>query len=500
MSSKKKDQDAGLGDFITPIVDLLSILLIEGIKFGGKGLVFIFNRFIFNNEKEHELKKIERKQLDCKKITLDDDALGFSVNKKKNFKYSSLEKKKHTMIVGASGFGKTVLLDNLIYDDLKNDKPVIFIDPKGDHKSLSHFINLCRLTGRDFNIFSESYSGAGAISLNLTKDGSATHIADRIHYSFDWSEEHYETLCYRALKSAISSLKAEDQRVDFETILLKVKELCDPKSKDKEFSRKDVEGLIARLENIVQSDFGKKLSGEGQSISDIWNNGKCIYIGMPVLGYPKIARALGKIVLGDLSYAVYNKYCDLSVEFEKKLVPVGVYIDELSAVITNEFIELLNKCRGVKMELTFAFQSPSDINKVDPELCEQILENSSNWFILKQRMERGANLFSSAIGTSEGKKNTIRVKDGEEQDQGSQRAVEELLVHANLIKNLNPGQCILLRHGPTRIDLLNIKYIKPEIVSHNIDLLESEGVLESLPIVSTNKVIEEEIISKGGAL
>ena len=78
---------------------------------------------------------------------------------------------------------------------------------------------------------------------------------------------------------------------------------------------------------------------------------------------------------------------------------MGVYIDELSAVVSNNFIELLNKCRGAKMELTFAFQSPADLNKVSPHLCLQILENASTWFVFKQRVEAGANLFAEAIGT-----------------------------------------------------------------------------------------------------
>jgi len=462
------------------------------------GITWGLNKYVFKRSPKNEIKKIERKDIMVKKSTTNEDALGFSVTQKKDLLFSDIENRKHNVIVGASGFGKTVLLDTLMYEDMKKGKPVIFIDPKGDQASMAQFINLCKLSGRDYRIFSENYKGEGKLNLNLSKDGTATHIADRIHYSFDWSEEHYETLCYRALKSSISHLKGGDRAINFETILDKVKELADAKNSEKEFSRKDVEGLIARLENIVQSDFGGILSGEGLSISDVWNEGKCVYIGVPVLGYPKIARAIGKIILGDLSYAVYKKYSDLSIELENELSPVGVYIDELSAVITNEFIELLNKCRGVKMELTFAFQTPSDINKVSPDLCEQILENSSNWFILKQRMEKGANLFSQAIGTLEGKKDTVRIKDGEEQAQGSQRAVEELVVHANLIKNLNPGQCILLRHGPTRIDLVNIKYINQALVHKNVSFLEDMGELNKVNTMKGTKCSSDDSV-RGGA-
>ena len=130
------------------------------------------------------------------------------------------------------------------------------------------------------------------------------------------------------------------------------------------------------------------------------------------------------------------------------------------------------------MELTFALQSPSDISKKDANLCIQVLENSANWFVFKQRMEEGANIFSESIGTIESKKQTVRVQDGEEQDQGSQRVVEELIAHHNIIKNLNVGQCVLLRHYPTRIDLLNVKYIDPKVLESNIQILKKEVPIE----------------------
>jgi len=156
------------------------------------------------------------------------------------------------------------------------------------------------------------------------------------------------------------------------------------------------------------------------------------------------------------------------------LKSMGIYIDELSAVITDEFIEILNKCRGAKMELTFAFQSPSDIAKHNPDLCIQVLENAANWFVFKQRLEDGAKVFSEAIGTIETKKQTIRVEEGEEKDQGSQRVVEELISHPNIIKNLNIGQCVLLRHYPTKVDLLNVKYINPKTLWNNVKYMGKE--------------------------
>jgi conjugal transfer pilus assembly protein TraD len=60
------------------------------------------------------------------------------------------------------------------------------------------------------------------------------------------------------------------------------------------------------------------------------------------------------------------------------------------------------------------------------------------------------------------------------QDQGSLRVVEELLAHPNIIKNLNIGQCVLLRPFPTRLDLLNVKYIDPKILWANVNYIQKK--------------------------
>ena len=469
------------GDLVADFIELLSILITKGIELLTTGIIFLFNRYVFKSRRKGLVKKIERKELSCRKITKDESALGYSITKKKVLFMEEVDKKKHTLVCGASGFGKTVLLDTLIYDDVQRKKPIIFIDPKGDNKSLRQFINLCRIRGRDFAVFSEYYNGPGSIALNPAKDGSATHIADRIHHAFNWSEEHYETLCYRALKAACDLILEGRGVVSYPSILDKLVSISEPTNKAKLFERKNIEGIIARLENIVHSDFGPKLKDDGLSLRDVWESRKCVYIGIPVLGYPKIARSLGKMILGDLAFAVYDAYKHTTVSNENSFWPVGVYIDELSAVITDEFIELLNKCRGVKMEVNFAFQSPSDINKISPQLCEQIMENSANWFILKQRIESGANTFAESIGTTQGTKQTVRFADGQKLAQGSQRTVEELVAHHNIIKNLNRGQAILLRHSPTQVDLINIKYIDPAIAQFNVELLERDGWIQPLP-------------------
>ena len=449
MSNNKKNNDNI--DIFTAFSEL-AIILIEKLI---EGMVWIIarllERYVFGGGK-NPVKKIEKRHLSAAKITAAPDSIGYSVTRRRDLPARELDRSAHTLICGASGFGKSVLMETLMDADVISGKPVIFIDPKGDAESMYRFVDLCRRHGRDFAVFSEHYKGEGGINLNPVKEGSPVQIADRIHRSFNWSEEHYENLCYKALRKAC---KAAEGGTSYAMIWEQLINLSEPGNSQKLFERKDAEGIITRLENVIDSDFGPLLGSDGLSMKEIRNSDKCVYIGLPVLGYPHVARALGKTLLGDLAHGVYDSYRSIHCQNN----PVGVYIDELSAVVTDEFIELLNKCRGAGMELTFAFQSPADIDKVSPDLCLQIMENAATWFILKQRMKSGAETFTGSIGTVLGKKDTVRIEDGDQLPMGSRREVHEMIVHPDIIKNLNRGQAVLLQHAPTRVDLVNVRRI-----------------------------------------
>lgn len=464
--SKNKSYDSGLGDFMVPLVEVLTLTLMKVVELLGMLMAWSFDKYVVKRSSP-KITKIERSDIGNSKSTLNEDAIGYSINQGKDLLFEDIVKKRHSVIVGASGFGKSVLLDTMMFDDLKSGKPVVFFDPKGDIDSLNQFKDLCKLHGRACRVFSEHYKGPESIKLSPVRDGTTTQIVDRIHSAYTWSEEHYSVLCYSALKKVVNDLKAKDIDIGLKVIYENLLDHCE----NKVIKRADVEGLILRLENMIDSDFGKVLGSDGLSFEELWKSGECVYIGLPVLGYPTVAKSLGKMLLADLSYSVYDRY---KIEEEKRPDErISVYIDELSAIIVDNLIELMNKCRGVGMELNLAFQTPSDIIKVSPELCQQLFENGSNWLILKQRMEESANMLSKAIGTMEGIKQTTRVQSGQEQEEGSQRRVEESIVHPNVIKNLNDGQCVFLRHAPTQIDLVNIKFISRKTVKHNIQFLNN---------------------------
>ncbi|MEA9358446.1 TraM recognition domain-containing protein [Bacteriovorax sp. PP10] len=449
MSSASKRAD-GL-DLVSPLVEVIHELFGQFFKLLGELLKIAYRRI---TKEEGELKKIERSHLKNKKQSKKQIEIGYSSNQKKCLKLSDIDFGKHNFIVGAAGFGKTNLISILQEHSLEQGKPVIFFDPKGDLEALLTFKKLCEIYKRKCYIFSEHYSDV--VKLNPVKEGSINQVVDRIMCAFDWSEQFYKDIAQKTLRDILFELQAKKTPYSLRNIL---EQLQDNHKSDKTL------GLEMKLQTFVDSDFGKLLEEDEDTLtfSKVRKEKSCLYIGLSTQGYGETAMALGKIFLGELLYNSYWQLTQSANSHESIKNSISVFFDEFGAIVTPRFIELQNKCRGAGIQLYMAVQSSSDIDRVDPELTLQIIENASNLFILKQRLDSAASLFSSAIGTIITKKHTHVMEDGETQSKGSEREGNENLVHPDIIKNLRVGQCILLRHSPTKIDLLNIRNRKIEI-------------------------------------
>jgi conjugal transfer pilus assembly protein TraD len=387
--------------------------------------------------------KISESLLINKKVNNEQDLLGISLKTNKKVYLNSLNTKKHTFICGASGFGKTSLINILQEKKLRDGNTVIFVDPKGDLESINTFRALCKKNGRKLYIFSESYVGEESVSINPLKNGDVTQITDRVIQSFDWSEQFYRNISYNSIHKCVDHLKRKGETITFKNIFTRLNEISS--GKEALFDEKNVSGILTYFDTINHSVFGPLLNGEYKEVSfeQIINEKACVYIGLSKLGYPYISKVLTKIFINDIMNYTYKVQSKLSTEL-RNLNQTSLFVDELGSCITEEFIELLNKCRSARFEITTAFQSPSDISKVDKDLLVQIIENSSLGFVFKQGVDSSAEFFAGMMGTIEGQKDTKRVKDGDLQEVGSRRDVREYHVNPDLIKKLSVGQCICL--------------------------------------------------------
>lgn len=447
---KNKNQPPQL-DLFTPIYEIFHEVCVLLFDLAKELSIFGYRKI---TGKAPPLEKIERSKLSVSKTTDMEEALGIDTKSKKPLYLNEIDFRRHSFIVGASGFGKTNLMSILQENSLKANKPIIFFDPKGDIEALTTFKKICERYKKPCYIFSEHYKDS--ISLNPVLEGTVNQVVDRIMCAFDWDNAYYRDYCRRTLTKALVALEKDEKDFNLKSIFEELVKLED----------KDNTGIITKIGDILVSDFGKILNSgrDGLTLSKIRDEKACLYIGLSTQGYGDTAKAVGKLFLGEL---LYNSYKTLSTEATETTGlnnPISIYFDEFGSIITPQFIELQNKCRGAGMELTLAVQTASDIDRVNTELTKQVIENAANIFILKQRLQEGASLFAEAIGTYMSKKQTHRIENGEKSATGTEREVHELLVHPDIIKNLGIGQCVLLRQGPTRINLVNIRNRKVEAI------------------------------------
>lgn len=450
MKNKKPNNDL---DLVTPIVDIIHDLCVFVGKIIFDLAKYLLKKYVFKN---NQLEKIEYKRLAIKKTTDDPTTIGIDTKTKRPLFLKEVDFRRHSFIVGATGFGKTNLISILQEHSLRSKRPIIFFDPKGDMRALLEFKKLCESNGRSCFVFSERHPES--IRLNPFKSGTISQVSDRIMTAFDWTEEHYTMSCHRSLDAVLAKIQKDGKIFNLKRIYDYLLEI----------ETKENTGIIGRLENILKSDFGKLLShDDGLTFDEIRQQHVCLYIGLSTQGYGRTAIAVGRFFLGEL---LFNSYDNLGLidNPEAGLAnPISVFFDEFGSLVTPEFIELQNKCRGAGIELTMAVQTPSDIDRVNPDLTKQVVENSGNLFILKQRLDSSASFFSENIGTITAKKQTHMMEDGEAQSRGSIREVNELIVHPDIIKNLRIGQCILLQQVPVgKINLINIRDRKIEVIQN----------------------------------
>jgi ABC-type branched-subunit amino acid transport system ATPase component len=108
------------------------------------------------------------------------------------FPFSYFDPSKNTFIVGASGWGKTNLINLLQENCLKKNQAVIFIDPKGSAESIKYFKKLCMHYERKYYIFSEFDQEAS--SFNPIMDMTNSQRVSSIMRSFDWGENTLRNL------------------------------------------------------------------------------------------------------------------------------------------------------------------------------------------------------------------------------------------------------------------------------------------------------------------
>lgn len=414
----------------------------------------------------------------------------------------------HIHILGQPGSGKSVLLRSFYSSLIRHKMGFIMIDLKADTDVLSEIVGEASEAGRlsDLQII-DLTKPTLSVGYNPLLLGGATELKDKFMQSFEWSEEYYKKVSesailtvmrglvvvrddlgltpsivdlLEALTNPISTEILADQVGDVNLEVKKDLRFLAKNLKDKEYF-KALSGFRVDLEVMVKSEFGKILNDERSiNLYDSVTKNKIVYVLLDSQTYGVSAQRLSRMILADLR-AVSGR---LVSQVEKVDRPkFTVIIDEFSDIVSNlslgeVFTGFLNKCRGSGIGVIIAHQSLGDFK--DEKLKTQILDSTETVFSFIQKDPSTIDMLSSLAGTGLTVEKTYQITNqgvlfgDANTGMGSKKYVHEYLIHPNVFKNLNVGECIYIakkpsRHGKVKVNNKKVFELKP-----------TEGFLEDL--------------------
>ncbi|MCM3413219.1 type IV secretion system DNA-binding domain-containing protein [Metabacillus litoralis] len=167
--------------------------------------------------RKNRVKFLTKKQQKYRKKPSKEVFVGYT-DFKERVTLESKELNYHMLATGGTGTGKTTLIASLMESALQQEKPVIFMDGKGERKSMLEFKALCEAYGRKVYLFSEMDD----LTYNPIKNGTPTETRDKLMSLFSFSSEgdgaYYTDIASRYLQLVVKLIDEANVPRDIQTI------------------------------------------------------------------------------------------------------------------------------------------------------------------------------------------------------------------------------------------------------------------------------------------
>lgn len=364
---------------------------------------------------------------------------------------------RHTHVVGATGSGKTVLIEHLLFEDIRAGRGALIIDPKGDRELCDRIETFCRSIGReaDFHVLSATRKEQSAI-WNPCRLGAASELQTKFFHSGTYSEPYYAKTCELALLAAFNRLiKTLPAGFSINEVM---SELQGISQQEKESS---IRGLSLELENLAKSEWAEVLGIKPPqhqqkeiSLLDITRKNEILFVDLPTEGKAVQSSRIGRILLQEIMLLSGMRKTFPFL----KTSPFSVYIDEFDAFANEAFVTFLNKGRSSGFMIHMAHQTLSDLEKVSPTFKGQIMGNCNVRFVFRQDLPDDAETWARFFGTETELKQTYQTEDGIKTGAASNREVQAFRVSPDAIKELPTGTCIASIKTAKVLDQLRVPF------------------------------------------
>jgi len=329
---------------------------------------------------------------------------------------------RHTLIVGATGSGKTVTQTWIVCRAVQAGLGAVVIDPKGDARMREHLVTAARECGREFL----EWTPTGPSVYNPFGHGGASEIADKALAGERFTEPHYQRQAQRYLGHAVRALRCAGLAVSFPALVAQLdpnrlyelaeslpgeraRATCDYLASLTARQRAELGGVRDRLAIVAESDVARWLDPATDSLAafDLLSAVRrraVIYFALDTDSFPLLAQMLGAAIVGDLRTAM--------AALQRSPVATVVAIDEFAALAAGQVAHLFARARSAGIHLLLGTQELSDL-RIDARggLLEQVLGNLSALIAHRQVVIESAELLSRLAG-SRGAWRTTHSSDG----------------------------------------------------------------------------------------
>ena len=317
---------------------------------------------------------------------------------------------RHTLVVGATGSGKTVTQTWMAVRAIANGMSAVVVDPKGDRGMRQQLQRAALAAGRAFM----EWTPQGELVYNPYARGGASEIADRVLAGEHFTEPHYLRQAQRYLGHLVRALRQSRSEVSLSSIvahldperleaLARAMPEADARATfaylDSLSSRQRTElaGVRDRLAILAESDVGPWLDpqtagAEQFNLLSAVRDRAVVYFSLESDSRPLLSQMLGAAIVQDLQAAVAAS--------QGRPVPTLVVIDEFSAIAAEHVVRLFGRARSAGFSLLLGTQELADLRLPGRErLLEQVLGNLSVLIAHRQVVPSSAELISSIAGT-----------------------------------------------------------------------------------------------------
>jgi hypothetical protein len=383
------------------------------------------------------------------------------------FRLTDLQLSAHTLILGASGAGKSNTMLTILGDHIGRGRGAVVIDMKGSQAFAREVAAAAQRAGRPFRLW--TLDGPG--HWNPLAHGNPSELKDRLISAERWTEPHYQRAAERYVQTALQVW--QHARPERAPTLEDVVGLMDDRrlaimlrDVPRDFARQTqnylaslgpdqrsaVRGLETRLAILAESHAGAYLKPRGPDTIDIpaaMAGREVVLFSLNSSRYGKLAAQVGALVAQDLNATMGSR-----LERAEAIEPFMVAVDELSALGAEHVLNLIARGREAQFPVVAATQELADIERVARGLADQLLGIPAVKIAHRQDLPKSAEMIAEIAGTERVWEQTYytdrrALLPDRDTGRGSRRQVERYRVEPDTIKTLAPGEAVVITKIPT---------------------------------------------------